>query len=107
MMHLAVSAKSCLWSQTLLGLRAITGNSTNDFASTVTRIERRGLSAIHTFKAKAMRMDDDERRFPPQHQESQPGKEYLMNPLPQFSNPNYKPSGKLHVLSIHYFFNLF
>ncbi|XP_076946254.1 glucose and ribitol dehydrogenase-like [Bidens hawaiensis] len=43
-----------------------------------------------------MANDEGERRFPPQHQESQPGKEYLMNPLPQFSNPNYKPSGKLN-----------
>ncbi|KAJ0677332.1 putative short-chain dehydrogenase/reductase SDR, NAD(P)-binding domain superfamily [Helianthus annuus] len=43
-----------------------------------------------------MLMDEGERRFPPQYQDSQPGKEYLMNPLPQFSNPNYKPSGKLH-----------
>ncbi|XP_076888422.1 glucose and ribitol dehydrogenase-like [Bidens hawaiensis] len=62
----------------------------------IARIERRGSCAIHTFKAKATPNDEGERRFPPQYQESQPGKEYLMNPLPQFSNPNYKPSGKLN-----------
>lgn len=33
--------------------------------------------------------------FPPQHQNSQPGFEYLMRPLPIFDNPNYKGSGKL------------
>ena len=33
--------------------------------------------------------------FPPQHQEVQPGLEYLMNPRPLFDNPNYKASGKL------------
>ncbi|MFS7992006.1 putative short-chain dehydrogenase/reductase SDR, NAD(P)-binding domain superfamily [Helianthus anomalus] len=89
-------AKSCLWSRSLLAFSAITGISANSFASTVPRIERRGSYAIHTLKDKAMLMDDGERRFPPQYQDSQPGKEYLMNPLPQFSNPNYKPSGKLH-----------
>lgn len=33
--------------------------------------------------------------FPPQHQNVQPGMEYLMNPLPLFDNPNYKASNKL------------
>lgn len=37
-----------------------------------------------------------EQRFPPQNQDTQPGKEYLMNPLPQYSSNRYKPSGKLH-----------
>ena len=32
---------------------------------------------------------------PEQEQKEQPGKEYLMNPLPIFDNPNYKGSGKL------------
>lgn len=32
---------------------------------------------------------------PEQSQEEQPGKEYLMKPLPVFDNPNYKGSGKL------------
>ncbi len=35
------------------------------------------------------------RRFPPQHQNFQPGIEELMNPLPIFDNPDYKGSGKL------------
>ncbi len=33
--------------------------------------------------------------FPPQHQDIQPGMEYLMNPKPIFDNPYYIPSGKL------------
>lgn len=33
--------------------------------------------------------------FPPQHQDKQPGMEYLMNPRPIFNNPYYKSSGKL------------
>ena len=33
-------------------------------------------------------------RFPPQHQNVQPGMEYLMMPKPVFDNPNYKASGK-------------
>ena len=32
---------------------------------------------------------------PEQHQEKQPGLEYVMNPLPIYDNPNYKGSGKL------------
>lgn len=33
--------------------------------------------------------------FPPQHQDSQPGMEYLMNPRPIFNNPYYRAAGKL------------
>ncbi|XP_021898969.1 NADPH-dependent aldehyde reductase 1, chloroplastic-like [Carica papaya] len=33
--------------------------------------------------------------FPPQKQESQPGKEHVMHPQPQYTNPDYKPSDKL------------
>ena len=33
--------------------------------------------------------------FPPQHQDIQPGLEYLMNPSPIFDNPDYKAAGKL------------
>ena len=33
--------------------------------------------------------------FPPQHQDNQPGMEYLMNPRPIFNNPDYIGSGKL------------
>ncbi|TCN01245.1 NAD(P)-dependent dehydrogenase (short-subunit alcohol dehydrogenase family) [Paenibacillus sp. BK033] len=33
--------------------------------------------------------------FPPQHQDHQPGLEYLMNPTPISDNPAYKGSGKL------------
>ncbi|KAL1372649.1 hypothetical protein HN51_002764 [Arachis hypogaea] len=34
-------------------------------------------------------------KFPPQSQETQPGKEYIMNPIPQAISPDYKPSNKL------------
>ncbi len=33
--------------------------------------------------------------FPPQHQDEQPGKEYLMIPRPIFNNPYYRAAGKL------------
>ena len=33
--------------------------------------------------------------FPPQHQDVQPGMEYLMRPRPIFNNPYYRGSGKL------------
>ena len=33
--------------------------------------------------------------FPPQHQDKQPGMEYLMTPKPIFNNPYYRGSGKL------------
>ncbi|MCL1631424.1 SDR family oxidoreductase [Sporolactobacillus sp. CPB3-1] len=33
--------------------------------------------------------------FPPQHQNRQPGLEYMMNPLPIYDNPNYIGTGKL------------
>ncbi len=33
--------------------------------------------------------------FPPQHQEEQPGMEYLMRPRPIFNNPYYRAAGKL------------
>ena len=33
--------------------------------------------------------------FPPQHQDIQPGMEYLMKPRPIFNNPYYRGSGKL------------
>ncbi len=33
--------------------------------------------------------------FPPQHQDRQPGMEYLMVPRPIFDNPDYIGSGKL------------
>lgn len=34
-------------------------------------------------------------QFPPQHQDTQPGLEYLMTPRPIFNNPYYRPAGKL------------
>nr|XP_043626719.1 glucose and ribitol dehydrogenase-like [Erigeron canadensis] len=96
--RIRITGKSSLWSRTLLGSGAIAGICTNNVGAklAISSLQRSGSYAIHTFKAKAMQKEEGERRFPPQHQESQPGKEYLMNPLPQFRNPHYKPSGKLH-----------
>ena len=34
--------------------------------------------------------------FPPQHQDRQPGMEYLMTPRPIFNNPYYRAAGKLY-----------
>ena len=34
--------------------------------------------------------------FPPQHQDKQPGMEYLMTPRPIFNNPYYRSAGKLY-----------
>ncbi|CAI9102251.1 OLC1v1000492C1 [Oldenlandia corymbosa var. corymbosa] len=38
----------------------------------------------------------EQQQFPPQRQEKQPGKEHVMEPTPQFSSQDYKPSNKLH-----------
>ncbi|CAL5208573.1 unnamed protein product [Lathyrus oleraceus] len=43
----------------------------------------------------SVRMASGEQKFPPQKQNTQPGKEHVMDPLPQFTNPDYKPSNKL------------
>ncbi|OIW18443.1 hypothetical protein TanjilG_13195 [Lupinus angustifolius] len=40
-------------------------------------------------------MGSKEAKFPPQSQETQPGKEHIMEPLPQAIHPNYKPANKL------------
>ncbi|KAI3524283.1 hypothetical protein L1887_02936 [Cichorium endivia] len=86
---------SCPWSRRLFTSRPSTRISNNGVAGIVTSVARRRSSSIHTFKAKAIRSEGGEPRFPPQHQDGQPGKEYLMDPLPIFSNPHYKPSNKL------------
>ncbi|WCJ23696.1 NAD(P)-binding Rossmann-fold superfamily protein [Euphorbia peplus] len=41
-------------------------------------------------------MASSEEQLPPQSQEQQPGKEHVMHPLPQATNPDYNPSHKLH-----------
>ncbi|KAF9605481.1 hypothetical protein IFM89_017500, partial [Coptis chinensis] len=43
------------------------------------------------------RMASGGEQFPPQKQEKQPGKEYVMNPISQATNPNYRPSNKFCV----------
>lgn len=39
--------------------------------------------------------NQQKKTFPPQHQDKQPGLEYMMNPLPIFDRESYKGSGKL------------
>ncbi|XVE89700.1 hypothetical protein DITRI_Ditri20bG0016900 [Diplodiscus trichospermus] len=39
---------------------------------------------------------DGQQQFPPEKQDTQPGKEHVMNPIPQFANHDYKPANKLH-----------
>lgn len=46
----------------------------------------------------SVKMASGEQKFPPQKQETQPGKEHAMNPTPQFTCPDYKPSNKLQVV---------
>ncbi|CAH1418736.1 unnamed protein product [Lactuca virosa] len=40
-------------------------------------------------------MATDGKNFPRQKQDTQPGKEHVMDPIPQFINPNYRPADKL------------
>ncbi|VFQ98753.1 unnamed protein product [Cuscuta campestris] len=40
-------------------------------------------------------MASDGNQFPPQKQNSQPGKEHIMDPTPSFSSHHYKPSNRL------------
>ncbi len=53
-----------------------------------------GLKAINQ-DGIGWKCTDFQVRFPPQHQNVQPGMEYLMMPKPVFDNQNYKASGKL------------
>ncbi|XP_074292204.1 glucose and ribitol dehydrogenase homolog 2-like [Silene latifolia] len=41
-------------------------------------------------------MANEDEKFPAQQQDTQPGKQYVMRPLPITVNPNYKGSNKLH-----------
>ena len=53
----------------------------------------------------SVRMASDEPNFPKQKQHTQPGKEHVMDPTPQFTSPDYKPSNKLQVYIFIYFNN--
>ena len=55
-------------------------------------------------KSLFVRMASGERKFPPQKQDTQPGKEHVMDPTPQFTSPDYKPSNKLQVYTFTGFF---
>ncbi|XP_024963279.1 glucose and ribitol dehydrogenase-like [Cynara cardunculus var. scolymus] len=92
-----ITEKSCMSSQRLLATRGTLRISSYGVVMNIgSLVVRRRCSAFPTLKVKAIGKEDQkEDRFPPQHQETQPGKEYLMNPRPQFSNPNYNPSDKL------------
>lgn len=51
---------------------------------------------MYPYYGKETKCEEQLLSFPPQHQDQQPGLEYLMNPRPISENPNYKGSGKLH-----------
>ncbi|KAL2469942.1 NAD(P)-binding Rossmann-fold superfamily protein [Abeliophyllum distichum] len=38
---------------------------------------------------------EEEQKFPPQRQEQQPGKQHIMDPIPQALNPDYRQANKL------------
>ncbi|KAF2307217.1 hypothetical protein GH714_025504 [Hevea brasiliensis] len=46
-------------------------------------------------------MASGDQKFPPQKQDKQPGKEHVMDPLPQYVSPDYKPSNKLRLIPPH------
>jgi NAD(P)-dependent dehydrogenase (short-subunit alcohol dehydrogenase family) len=50
---------------------------------------------LYPYYSKETKCEEKPLTFPPQHQEQQPGLEYLMNPRPIFENPAYKGSSKL------------
>ncbi|GMP40359.1 hypothetical protein CsSME_00010836 [Camellia sinensis var. sinensis] len=45
----------------------------------------------------ATTIKQQEGQFPAQKQDSQPGKEHVMDPTPHYTNPDYKPANKLQV----------
>lgn len=50
---------------------------------------------LYPYYSKEIKCEEQAISFPPQHQERQPGLEYLMNPRPIFDNPSYIGSKKL------------
>lgn len=50
---------------------------------------------VYPYAGFERRCEDTPVTFPPQHQEGQPGLEYLMNPRPIFDYEGYQGSGKL------------
>ncbi|KAA3468681.1 glucose and ribitol dehydrogenase-like protein 1-like isoform X1 [Gossypium australe] len=42
-----------------------------------------------------MASDGQQQQVPPQKQDAQPGKEHVMNPIPEYYSTNYQPSNKL------------
>ncbi|WML53663.1 SDR family oxidoreductase [Neobacillus sp. PS3-12] len=50
---------------------------------------------LYPYFSKQIKCEEQEISFPPQHQERQPGLEYLMDPRPIFDNPSYIGNKKL------------
>lgn len=104
---------TCMFTRSLCSSpRSLTSISTFYFPSKKTHLN---LNKTHfpTFqktpiqvpKTLFVRMASGEQKFPPQKQDAQPGKEHVMDPVPQFTNPDYKPSNKLQVYTfIHWFY---
>lgn len=49
---------------------------------------------------------DKQQQFPPQKQETQPGKEHQMDPKPECFNQDFTPSNKLKVCVLYLFISL-
>lgn len=45
--------------------------------------------------------EEKQQKFPPQRQDSQPGREQVMDPVPQATSRDYKPANKLQVLLLY------
>ncbi|KAF5952244.1 hypothetical protein HYC85_010188 [Camellia sinensis] len=45
----------------------------------------------------ATTIKQQEGQFPAQKQDTQPGKEHVMDPTPHFTNPDYQAANKLQV----------
>ncbi|PWA58574.1 Glucose/ribitol dehydrogenase [Artemisia annua] len=111
-----IRSRRLLSSSSVLGIRSISNGLTSSVTCMGSFVQRPGFSAIHTvkvltvawmgslavplkkknnLKAKAMGKEEGE-PFPRQSQDNQPGKEHVMDPIPQFGNPHYKASSKLH-----------
>ncbi|KAJ9538721.1 hypothetical protein OSB04_031454 [Centaurea solstitialis] len=58
--------------------------------------DRTTEAMVMVTEAKAMGRREEGEPFPRQSQDRQPGKEHVMDPIPQFINHHYKPSAKLH-----------
>lgn len=84
----------------LLLLAAPSFNLLHRLTPTVTHITHTTPTPITIIRSMASK----DQKFPPQKQDTQPGKEHLMDPTPQSTTQDYKPANKL-LVCIHYIRN--